>query len=328
MSVLLEARHLSRHYRLARGEVLRAVDDISLEVRRGEALALVGESGCGKSTLGRTLIGLTSASSGEVLFDGVRISGLSDRALRPWRPRMQLVFQDSASTFNPRRTIGDALAEPLRIQGSQKISERVDSLIVQVGLSPSVLSRYPYEFSGGQRQRLNIARALMSGPELLVADEPTSALDVSVQAQIVNLLRELRASLGLACVFISHDLAVVRQMADRIAVMYLGRIVEEGEVMSVLGRPAHPYTKALLDAVPRPDRPLPPPLVGDVPSPVRPPDGCAFHTRCPIARSECATIRPVLREIAAGAASLGRRVACHYPLADDGEGVRPGNWGQ
>ncbi|MFT8959039.1 MAG: oligopeptide/dipeptide ABC transporter ATP-binding protein [Gluconobacter oxydans] len=309
MTILLEAKNLSKHYRLSHGETLRAVSDVSLVVHRGEALALVGESGCGKSTLGRTLIGLGTPSSGDVFFEGERISGLSDRALRRWRPRMQMVFQDSSSTFNPRRTIGDTLAEPMRIHGRTGIAERIGVLLEQVGLSSSVLSRYPHEFSGGQRQRLNIARALMLGPDLLVADEPTSALDVSVQAQIVNLLRDLRNSLGVACVFISHDLAVVRQMADRIAVMYLGRIVEEGDVLAVLEAPAHPYTRALLDAVPRPDRPLPPPLKGDVPSPIHPPQGCAFHTRCPLAQDRCSQERPELRQV-----GEGRRVACHYPL--------------
>lgn len=309
MTVLLEAKKLSKHYRLSHGETLRAVSDVSLVVHRGEALALVGESGCGKSTLGRTLIGLGAPSSGDVFFEGERISGLSDRALRRWRPRMQMVFQDSSSTFNPRRTIGDTLAEPMRIHGRTGIAERIGTLLEQVGLSSSVLSRYPHEFSGGQRQRLNIARALMLGPDLLVADEPTSALDVSVQAQIVNLLRDLRNSLGVACVFISHDLAVVRQMADRIAVMYLGRIVEEGDVLAVLEAPAHPYTRALLDAVPRPDRPLPSPLKGDVPSPIHPPQGCAFHTRCPLAQPRCSQERPELRK-----GAEGRRVACHYPL--------------
>ncbi|GEM16091.1 ABC transporter ATP-binding protein [Gluconobacter oxydans] len=309
MTVLLEAKNLSKHYSLSHGQTLRAVSDVSLVVHRGEALALVGESGCGKSTLGRTLIGLGAPSSGDVFFEGERISGLSDRALRRWRPRMQMVFQDSSSTFNPRRTIGEMLAEPMRIHGRSGIAERIGTLLEQVGLSSSVLSRYPHEFSGGQRQRLNIARALMLGPDLLVADEPTSALDVSVQAQIVNLLRDLRNSLGVACVFISHDLAVVRQMADRIAVMYLGRIVEEGDVLAVLEAPAHPYTRALLDAVPRPDRPLPPPLKGDVPSPIHPPQGCAFHTRCPLAQPRCSQERPELNRVAEG-----RRVACHYPL--------------
>ncbi|AFW00355.1 ABC transporter ATP-binding protein [Gluconobacter oxydans] len=309
MSVLLEARRLEKQYRLGGGRVLHAVSDVSLQVHRGEALALVGESGCGKSSLGRTLIGLTHPTSGEVLFDGQRISGLSDRALRPWRARMQMVFQDSSAAFNPRRTVGESLAEPLRIHGRKNIRARVDDLLDQVGLARAVADRYPHEFSGGQRQRLNIARALVLGPDLLVADEPVSALDVSVQAQIVNLFRDLRASLGVACVFISHDLSVVRQMADRIAVMYLGSIVEEGDGLEVLDRPAHPYTKALLDAVPRPDRPLPPPLKGDVPSPVNPPSGCRFHTRCPIAQPKCATDRPSLQPC-----GTGRRVACHYPL--------------
>ncbi|MBS1087367.1 ABC transporter ATP-binding protein [Gluconobacter wancherniae] len=309
MSILLEARSVEKHYRLGGGRVLQAVAGVSLQVRRGEALALVGESGCGKSTLGRTLIGLGAPTSGEVLFDGARISGLSDRNMRPYRARMQMVFQDSSASFNPRRTVGEALAEPLKIHRRTGIVERVHELLDQVGMSRSVLKRYPHEFSGGQRQRLNIARALALGPELLVADEPVSALDVSVQAQIVNLFGDLRSQLGVACVFISHDLAVVRQMADRIAVMYLGGIVEQGDGLTVLGAPAHPYTKALLDAVPRPDRPLPPPLAGDVPSPVNPPSGCRFHTRCPIAQARCAQERPELRGI-----TSGREVACHYPL--------------
>ena len=243
------------------------------------------------------------------MFDGQEISGLSDRAMRPWRARMQMVFQDSSAAFNPRRTVGESLAEPLRIHRRHGVRERVAELLDQVGLSQSVAGRFPHEFSGGQRQRLNIARALALGPELLVADEPVSALDVSVQAQIVNLFGDLRASLGVACIFISHDLSVVRQMADRIAVMYLGSIVEEGPGLDVLDRPAHPYTKALLDAVPRPDRALPPPLQGDVPSPVNPPSGCRFHTRCPIAQPRCATERPVLQS-----PGEGRQVACHYPL--------------
>ena len=309
MSVLLEARNLEKSYHLGRGRVLHAVSGVSLQVRKGEALALVGESGCGKSTLGRTLIGLTQPTSGKVLFDGQEISGLSDRAMRPWRARMQMVFQDSSAAFNPRRTVGESLAEPLRIHRRHGVRERVAELLDQVGLSQSVAGRFPHEFSGGQRQRLNIARALALGPELLVADEPVSALDVSVQAQIVNLFGDLRASLGVACIFISHDLSVVRQMADRIAVMYLGSIVEEGPGLDVLDRPAHPYTKALLDAVPRPDRALPPPLQGDVPSPVNPPSGCRFHTRCPIAQPRCATERPVLQP-----SGEGRQVACHYPL--------------
>ncbi|EHH68760.1 ABC transporter ATP-binding protein [Gluconobacter morbifer] len=318
MSVLLEARGLEKHYRLAGKRTLKAVSNVSLTVKRGEALALVGESGCGKSTLGRMLVGLTRPTGGDILFDGQQIAGLSDRALRPLRPRMQMVFQDSSSSFNPRRTVGDALAEPLRIHGRSNIATRVGELLGQVGLSRTVTSRYPREFSGGQRQRLNIARALALGPELIVADEPTSALDVSVQAQIVNLFAELRASLGVSCVFISHDLAVVRQMADRIAVMYLGGIVEEGDTMAVLAAPAHPYTRALLEAVPRPDRPLPLPLAGDVPSPVNPPSGCHFHTRCPLAQPRCTREKPELRLL-----TERRRVACHYPVwtpsAPDGE---------
>lgn len=310
MTPLLEARSLVKRYRLGSGRVLHAVSDVSLNVRRGEALALVGESGCGKSTLGRMLVALSRPDSGEVLLDGQVISGLSDRALRPFRARVQMVFQDSASSFNPRRRVGDSLAEPLRVHGRSGVSERVAALLEQVGLPSLAGARFPSEFSGGQRQRLNIARALALGPDLLVADEPVSALDVSIQAQIVNLLCDLRESLGLACVFISHDLSVVRQIADRVAVMYLGRIVEEGEALSLLERPLHPYARALVAAVPRPGRAVAAPLGGDMPSPVSPPSGCAFHTRCPVARPRCAAELPALHAQGDGA----RRVACHYPL--------------
>ncbi|WP_367160936.1 ABC transporter ATP-binding protein [Kozakia baliensis] len=311
MNTLLEAETIEKRYRLGGGRVLQAVAGVSLRVGAGEALALVGESGCGKSTLGRALLGLTPIDAGAIRFEGQDIARLSARQMRPVRARMQMVFQDSYASLNPRRNAGEALAEPLRIHKRAGVTERVRELLDWVGLPQSALARYPHEFSGGQRQRLNIARAIALDPVLLVADEPVSALDVSVQAQIINLFRELQERLGLACVFISHDLAVVRQMADRIAVMYLGVIVEEGDGLAVMAAPAHPYTRALLDAVPRPDRPLPPPLVGDVPSPISPPPGCRFHTRCPIAQARCREEVPLLRDIGAG-----RRVACHFPLTN------------
>ncbi|MCQ9156578.1 ABC transporter ATP-binding protein [Acidomonas methanolica] len=311
MTLLLEARDVRRVYRLGGGRVLQAVAGVSLHVEQGESLALVGESGCGKSTLGRALIGLEPVDAGEVLFDGENLATLTSRRRHALRGRMQMVFQNVHAALNPRRTAGDSIAEPLRIHGIGRaaIPERVRVLLDLVGLPEQAAVRYPHEFSGGQRQRLNIARALALDPALLVADEPVSALDVSVQAQIVNLFRDLQARLGLACVFISHDLAVVRQMADRIAVMYLGAIVEEGEGMAVLAAPAHPYTRALIDAVPRPDWPLPPPLQGEVPSPLSPPPGCRFHPRCPHAIGRCREDAPTLRDI-----GPGRKVACHFPL--------------
>ncbi|QDH24796.1 ATP-binding cassette domain-containing protein [Neokomagataea tanensis] len=306
---LLQVTGLCRRYPLGKGRVLHAVSGVSFAVERGEALALVGESGCGKSTLGRLLVALDRPDSGEVCLGGRVISRLSDRALRPLRPRMQMVFQDSLSSFNPRRKVGDALIEPLKIHRRAYDPAFLERLLKQVGLPPDVMDRLPGSFSGGQRQRLNIARALVLEPELLVADEPVSALDVSLQAQIINLLGELRRSLGLACVFISHDLSVVRQMSDRIAVMYLGRIVELGETLAVMEQPSHPYTHALLQAIPRLNRPLPPPLSGDVPSPIDLPAGCPFHTRCPSVQARCAQERPELRTV-----DGGREVACHYPM--------------
>ncbi|MBR0558797.1 ABC transporter ATP-binding protein [Neokomagataea anthophila] len=306
---LLEVKNLHRRYPVGRGRVLHAVAGVSLTVARGEALALVGESGCGKSTLGRLLIALDQPDEGEVRFEGQVISGRSERAMRSMRPRMQMVFQDSLSSFNPRRRVGDALLEPLKIHRRSYDAGTLERLLEQVGLPVDVKGRFPKTFSGGQRQRLNIARALVLQPDLLVADEPVSALDVSLQAQIINLFHELRARLGLACVFISHDLSVVRQMADRVAVMYLGRIVEVGETLSLMQHPAHPYSRALLDAIPRLNQPLPNALQGDVPSPVDVPSGCPFHTRCPVVRSRCGQERPMLRPVGGG-----REVACHYPV--------------
>lgn len=311
MTDLLKADNVSRSYRLGNGKALRAVDGVSITVARGETLALVGESGCGKSTLGRLMMGFDRPDEGHVLFDGQDFARLRPRAQRSLRSRIQMVFQDSGSSFNPRWTIGSALAEPFRIHRRKVSPEILTALLERVGLSGSFLDRYPGALSGGQRQRLNIARAIALSPQVIVADEPVSALDVSVQAQIVNLLRRLQAEMDLACLFISHDLVVVRQISDRVAVMYLGSIVEQGETLSLLAQPLHPYTRALVDAVPQPGKPLAMPLQGDVPSPLSPPDGCRFHPRCPIAQVRCAHERPVLLRH-----ETGRDVACHYPLID------------
>ena len=311
---LIEARHLGKRYRIGRGVTLRALDDVSLTVMPGQTLGLVGESGCGKSTLGRCLLRLSEISDGQILFDGRDISALSARGLRPYRPLMQMVFQDSAASLNPRRRIADLLAEPLRIHRAPDIAARIRELLDLTGLPRQALDRYPHEFSGGQRQRINIARALALSPRLIVADEPVSALDMSIQAQIVNLFADLRETLGLAYIFIAHDLSVVRQIADRVAVMYLGAIVERGATDDVLHRPAHPYTAALISAIPQPQpvvggRAGRIVLTGDVPSPIAPPPGCRFHTRCPQAQARCRTDIPVLRPV-----DVHHDVACHFPL--------------
>ncbi|RFD19535.1 ABC transporter ATP-binding protein [Komagataeibacter melaceti] len=319
---LLALDGLRKAYRLPHGRTLKAVDGISLHVMPGEVLGLVGESGCGKSTLGRCMLRLTDISAGRISFEGRDITRLRERALRPLRPRMQMVFQDSSASLNPRRRIGDILAEPLHVhpdahgrrRSAAVVRDRVHELMELVGLPVEALGRYAHEFSGGQRQRINIARALALSPRLVVADEPVSALDVSIQAQIVNLFADLRERLGLTYVFVAHDLAVVRQISNRVAVMYLGVIVELGETDSVLHHPAHPYTAALTAAVPRPvvGASHATALRGDVPSPVERMAGCRFHTRCPHARDRCRAEEPVLRPIRAG-----HEVACHFPLADD-----------
>ncbi|MFT8776024.1 MAG: ABC transporter ATP-binding protein [Gluconacetobacter liquefaciens] len=325
-SPLIAAEDLRMTYRVGRGQVLRALDGVSLAVRPGEVLGLVGESGCGKSTLGRCLLRLVQPSGGRVVFDGTDITTLPERRLRPLRQDMQMVFQDSYAALNPRRRVGDLVAEPLRVHpapgGGRRsradIAARLAELMDLVGLPQTALERYPHEFSGGQRQRINIARALALSPRLVVADEPVAALDVSIQAQIVNLFMDLRDRLGLTYVFVAHDLAVVRQISTRVAVMYLGAIVELGEADAVLHHPAHPYTAALIAAVPEPvvrTQGLPPPLRGDVPSPIAPPPGCRFHTRCPVVRERCRVDPPLLRAL-----SDGRDVACHYPLVEERAG--------
>ncbi|WP_408740669.1 ABC transporter ATP-binding protein [Acetobacter sp. LMG 32666] len=316
---LMAVRDVYKTYTLKKGQTLKAVDGVSFTIMPGEVLGLVGESGCGKSTLGRCLLRLSDVSAGQIVFEGQDITHLPERTLRPLRPRMQMVFQDSYASLNPRRRIGDLLAEPLRVhrtpEGSRRtsatIAHRLAELMELVSLPHTALERYPHEFSGGQRQRINIARALALAPRLIVADEPVSALDVSVQAQIVNLFADLQKHLGLTYVFIAHDLAVVRQISTRVAVMYLGVIVELGETDTVLHHAAHPYTIALTQAVPRPvvGAARQAPLRGEIPSPVNKPSGCRFHTRCPAAQPRCQNEAPVLRQIAPG-----HEVACHYPV--------------
>ncbi len=317
---LLEARGLARHYVVRRGVVvrratgvLRAVDGVSFRIGRGETLALVGESGCGKSTTARLVMRLVEPTAGSVWFEGEDITRLGGERLRRLRRRVQIVFQDPFASLNPRMTIGDTLEEPLVVHGlgdKAKRRARVAELLGLVGLASYHAGRYPHEFSGGQRQRVGIARALAVEPSLIVCDEPVSALDVSIQAQVVNLLQDLQAQLGLSYLFIAHDLAVVKHVADRVAVMYLGRIVEMADKAALFARPMHPYTRALLDAVPRPDpgavRAARPPG-GDVPSPMNPPSGCHFHTRCAFAQARCSVEYPPLGEVAPG-----HLAACHF----------------
>ena len=310
---LLEVRDLQKWFPVRGGlfgrigESVKAVDGVSFGLRRREVLSLVGESGSGKTTVGRTVLRLTAPTGGSVHFAGQDITRLSRRQLRPIRQRMQLVFQDPYASLNPRMTVGSIVAAPLEIhhQGGSRREreERVAEALRLVGLLPQHAHRYPHEFSGGQRQRIGIARALITGPELLVADEPVSALDVSIQAQVVNLLLELQERLGLTVLFIAHDLAVVGHISDRVAVMYLGRLVELAETRALFSAPRHPYTEALLSAVPVPDPRLKRErivLAGDIPSPLNPPSGCVFRTRCPYALPDCAEARPPLREVAPG----------------------------
>ncbi len=327
---LLEARDLVKHFTVrgtafrSGGEVVHAVDGVSLDVQSGETLGIVGESGCGKSTLGRLLVRLHEPTSGTVRFAGSDITTLSRRRLRPFRREMQMIFQDPYASLNPRKRVGQILGDPFEIHGGmsrEKTKVRIRELLETVGLSPDHVNRYPHEFSGGQRQRIGVARALALNPKLIVADEPVSALDVSIQAQVINLLDDLQSDFDLTYVFIAHDLGVVHHVSDRIAVMYLGVIVEIGPSDELFLAPVHPYTEALLSAIPaiegeeevRRERIV---LEGEVPSPVAPPSGCRFHTRCRYATEICSIERPALVDHGGG-----RFAACHHPLDAKGAGT-------
>ena len=298
------------------GKTVHAVSGVSLEIARGETLGLVGESGCGKSTLGRAVLQLRPAVSGTVLFDGHELTAMQGDPLRKMRQRVQLIFQDPIASLNPRRRIGDIVAEPLVIAGMkdpEKRNQLVSDVLTAVGLDPAlVVGRLPHEFSGGQCQRICIARALVLNPDFIICDEPVSALDVSIQAQVVNLFQELQDKLGISSIFVAHDLAVVKAVSDRVAVMYLGRLCEVGPSEQLFARPAHPYTALLIEAIPVPDpdvRPAESVAVGEPPSPIAPPSGCRFRTRCPRADQQCVTEVPELRRVASG-----QFAACHHPL--------------
>jgi oligopeptide transport system ATP-binding protein len=320
---LLEIDHLVKHFPIKSGILIdrevakvQAVDDVSLTVNEGETLGLVGESGCGKSTLCRTLLQLLKPTSGSVRFEGRELVGLSRRDLRPLRREMQMIFQDPYASLNPRKRVGQIIGDPLHLQGlasGNDLKREVQELLDRVGLSAEHYNRFPHEFSGGQRQRIGIARALALKPKLIVADEPVSALDVSIQAQIINLLDDLQDEFKLTYIFVAHDLGVVRHVSDRIAVMYLGKIVETAPADQLYTNPVHPYSVALLSAVPIPDpreNEAREPLVieGDVPSPVNPPSACRFHTRCPWATEICSEVEPPLEPY-----GRGRIAACHHP---------------
>ena len=308
MTALLEVRDLVKHFEVGRG-LVRAVDGVSFSIERGETLGLVGESGCGKTTTGRCILQLERPTSGSVRFEGQELTTLDQRELRAVRRKVQVIFQDPYSSLNPRMTVGQIIGEPLAVhglvRGGAARTARVKDLLQRVGLLPQHASRYPHELSGGQRQRVGIARALAMEPSLIVCDEPVSALDVSIQAQIINLLEDLQSEFGLTYLFVAHDLAVVRHISDRVAVMYLGKIAEMADRKTIYDDPKHPYTRALLSAVPIPDPELEMKrerivLRGEVPSALNPPSGCVFHPRCPIAVERCQHDVPALRELVPG----------------------------
>ncbi len=323
---LLEVRHVKKYFPIRQGVMQRAVanvhavDDVSFAVREGETLGLVGESGCGKSTLGRTIVRLLEPTDGEIIFEGRHIEHLGTRAMRPLRREVQMVFQDPYASLNPRKRVGTIVSDPMRIHNLGSHAEqkrRVGEILETVGLSPEHYNRFPHEFSGGQRQRIGIARALALRPKLIVADEPVSALDVSIQSQMLNLLDDLQKELALTYIFIAHDLGVVRHVSDRIAVMYLGKIVELSPAEELYRRPIMPYSEALLSAVPIPDPDLAEKrerivLEGDVPSPINPPSGCRFHPRCRYATDVCRQLEPPLVDY-----GDGHLAACHHPLNVD-----------
>jgi oligopeptide/dipeptide ABC transporter ATP-binding protein len=314
---ILRAEEVTKHFPAGLGGTVKAVERVSFDIYPGETVGLVGESGCGKSTLGRLITQLMPATSGNIFFEGVDLTKLSGERLRQKRRELQMIFQDPYSSLNPRMTVGDIIAEPLEnfglLRGRAK-DRRVQELLKTVGLNPYFNNRYPHEFSGGQRQRIGIARALALRPKLIVADEPISALDVSIQAQIINLMEDLQKEFQLTYLFIAHDLSVVRHISDRVMVMYLGKIVEVADSLEIYRNPRHPYTKALLSAIPIPDPDVQADrrivaLKGEIPSPVNPPSGCRFHTRCPIARvpGVCSEVEPPLEEKA-----LNHTAACHF----------------
>ncbi len=320
--IVLSVRDVTKHYRVGGGfaggpaKVVRAVDGVTLDIRARETFALVGESGCGKTTLGRVMLRLQEPTSGQIDYRGTDLTGLDEAAMRALRKRLQIVFQDPYASLNPRMRIGEILAEPLRSHGygpPADIRDRCAELLEMVGLRKQYLHNYPHQFSGGQRQRIGIARALANNPDFVVCDESVSALDVSIQAQVLNLLADLQDRLKLTYFFITHDLAVVRQFADRVGVMFLGRLVELGTTEELFAQPLHPYTMLLMSAVPRPDprqrgrdRPM---MQGEIPSPMHLPSGCRFHTRCPFAQEICRREDPSLQAIGS------RAVACHFPLS-------------
>ena len=314
---LLTAENLTQEFKLRSGGVVQAVSNISLDIGQGETLGIVGESGCGKSTTGKAIMQLPRPTSGSVRFDGTELTELRGNSLRAMRPRLQMIFQDPISSLNPRRTVHDIVAEPLKIWTDRAPSDpdrHVSDVLESVGVDPEMAKvRKPHEYSGGQCQRVSIARAVVTNPGLIICDEPVSALDVSVQAQILNLLEDMKSQYGLTLAFIAHDLAVVKNVSDRVAVMYLGKICEVGGPDELFARPAHPYTQALIDAIPKPDPTVDPTdaarLEGDLPSPLNPPSGCRFRTRCPRAEDLCRQAEPQMTEVHAG-----HYVACHFPL--------------